>query len=323
MFTAGGINTMVLPKLVDFFRVTYGIRGTFLLYGAFLMNAFPFALALRSPPWLRQRRCPEQNRDLDEPIATVANTSAEFRVEKYEICKAGEANHEPQILATGVACAETSRAIGLSPMPDQSSGARTSKWEIFKINISFYAVKNALSPFMTLTYLVDALSFSVIVNTHPVFIVVSSDLVSDRGIAPSHAVYLLYALSASDTLCRSLSGLAIDSGFLSLESVMIVGFLLQGVAFELLSYFRQLTAMVIISVLMGTTLGSRIGLLTPLLVNDFGMQRLPVMIGAVFFCEGATALLLPPLIDKKCGHFQSFSFYVFSIFMTSTVQVSS
>ncbi|XP_077535332.1 monocarboxylate transporter 12-B-like isoform X2 [Haemaphysalis longicornis] len=298
MFTAGGINTMVLPKLVDFFRVTYGIRGTFLLYGAFLMNAFPFALALRSPPWLCQRRCPEQKTDLDKtkPIATVANTSAELRAEKHGSRTAGETNSEPQIVATGVVCVEILRTIGISPMPDRESEDRAAKSERSKINTVICAIKGTLRPFLTLTFLVDALSFSVVVNALSVFIVVSTDLVSDRGIAPSQAVYLLYGLSASDTLFRPLAGLVIDSGSLSLESVMIIGFLLQCVAFELLSYFRQLTAMVIVSVLMGTTLGSRIGLQTPALVNDFGMQRLPAMIGAVFFCEGATALLLPPLI---------------------------
>ncbi|KAL1475168.1 hypothetical protein MTO96_020142 [Rhipicephalus appendiculatus] len=52
MFTAGGLNTVVFPPLIELFYSRYGIHAAFLLYGAIMMNAFPCCIALRSPPWL-------------------------------------------------------------------------------------------------------------------------------------------------------------------------------------------------------------------------------------------------------------------------------
>uniref|UniRef100_A0A1E1XT48 Putative monocarboxylate transporter n=1 Tax=Amblyomma sculptum TaxID=1581419 RepID=A0A1E1XT48_AMBSC len=128
------------------------------------------------------------------------------------------------------------------------------------------------------------------------FVLLSTDFANDRGIAPSEAVFLLHALSASDIGLRPLSGFIIDSKILSLESVMLLGFLIQGVAFELLAWFGSFPMMLICSALVGTTCGSRTGLMTPALVKDFGMAKLPDMLGAMLFGMGVVLLLRPPIV---------------------------
>ncbi|KAH7949156.1 hypothetical protein HPB49_005663 [Dermacentor silvarum] len=50
IFTAGGFNTVVFPPLIEVLYSRYGIHEEFSLYGAILMNAFPFYIALRDPP---------------------------------------------------------------------------------------------------------------------------------------------------------------------------------------------------------------------------------------------------------------------------------
>ncbi|XP_077533060.1 monocarboxylate transporter 4-like isoform X2 [Haemaphysalis longicornis] len=63
LFTASGLNTAALSPLVEYFRTTYGIRGAFLLYGAVLLNAFPAAIPLRSPEWLKKAAKPSQKKE--------------------------------------------------------------------------------------------------------------------------------------------------------------------------------------------------------------------------------------------------------------------
>ncbi|KAL3194049.1 hypothetical protein MRX96_001956 [Rhipicephalus microplus] len=56
IYTSLGINSLYLPPLAEFLRVTYGIRGTFLLLGGLILHSLPPVLAVRSPEWAKPRR---------------------------------------------------------------------------------------------------------------------------------------------------------------------------------------------------------------------------------------------------------------------------
>ncbi|KAL1484143.1 hypothetical protein MTO96_011714 [Rhipicephalus appendiculatus] len=59
IYTFIGINSLYLPPLAEFLRVTYGIRGTFLMLGGLILHSLPPVLAVRSPAWAKPRRqCP-------------------------------------------------------------------------------------------------------------------------------------------------------------------------------------------------------------------------------------------------------------------------
>ncbi|KAH7949150.1 hypothetical protein HPB49_005657 [Dermacentor silvarum] len=126
------------------------------------------------------------------------------------------------------------------------------------------------------------------------------DLASDRGLNPSNVVYFLQAFSAADIVFRSLVGFAIDSGTLSYEFLMLLGFTLQGLTYEWLVWANTLPQMIAASAFVGATFGSRSCLLAPALVKDFGIGTLPVIMGGVLFCTGVSLLLRPPLI----GHYR-------------------
>ncbi|KAL1443720.1 hypothetical protein MTO96_045865, partial [Rhipicephalus appendiculatus] len=128
------------------------------------------------------------------------------------------------------------------------------------------------------------MSFTVVNFGMALYVLLSTDLASDHGIEPSSAVYLLQAFSISDIAFRALSGIIIDSKILSLESVMLLGYLVQGAAFELLAWFGSFPMMLTASALMGLTCGARIALQAPVIAKDFGLKRMPVVMGAVYFC---------------------------------------
>ncbi|XP_037575992.1 monocarboxylate transporter 1 [Dermacentor silvarum] len=56
IYTAMCINSVYLPPLAELFRVTYGVRGTFLLLGGMVLNSFPPVLAVQSPEWTKQKK---------------------------------------------------------------------------------------------------------------------------------------------------------------------------------------------------------------------------------------------------------------------------
>ncbi|KAH7937457.1 hypothetical protein HPB49_012517 [Dermacentor silvarum] len=56
--------------------------------------------------------------------------------------------------------------------------------------------------------------------------------------------------------------------------------------------------MLLASALMGATSGSRIALQAPALVHDFGLENLPILMGAASSCMGVASMLRPPFVGK-------------------------
>ncbi|KAH7949147.1 hypothetical protein HPB49_005654 [Dermacentor silvarum] len=137
---------------------------------------------------------------------------------------------------------------------------------------------------------------SFVLFTAGTYIMITADLASDRGLHPSNAVYFLQALSAADIAFRSVVGIAIDSRTLSLESIMLLGYVVQGLACEWLVWANTSPQMAVASILVGATYGSRTCLQAPALAKDFGIDTLPVVFGGVLFCTGVSLLIRPLLI---------------------------
>lgn len=150
--------------------------------------------------------------------------------------------------------------------------------------------------FWTIEFAVNAISFSAIILGLTTFMLVSVDIATDRGIPPSRAVFLLNAFAASDIVCRPISGMIIDSGFLTLETVMLAGYVLQALAFELFVWSTSFQMMLVSSALIGVSNGSRIFLQAPVLVRDFGIDLLPLTMGGMAFCVGLVGLTRPVLV---------------------------
>lgn len=295
MFTIGGLNNFTVPPLIEWFRTTYGIRGAFLLYGAILLNGIPFSIALRSPMQLRASTNPvsEKRKSFDRDTDSKKFASLMSGAEGDGSCEDEGTKNEQLFSASGGL--ENGAATDCNVHSDTCVHTRHPMKSCFKAN-HLMKLKDTVKPFMTLAFCVSAVSFSVVNFGMALFTLLSTDLAADRGIQPSDSVFLLQAFSVGDIIFRPLAGVAINSNILTLELVMLLGFIVQGAAFELLACFRPLYAMLAASALIGTTCGSRIAIQTPVLVKDFGVERLPVMIGGLLFCVGVALLLRPPFL---------------------------
>lgn len=132
--------------------------------------------------------------------------------------------------------------------------------------------------------------------TTGMFSLIPADLAGDRGLNPSHSVYFLQAFAGADVAFRAAVGFAIDSSVLSVESAMLLGYVLQGLAYEWLAWASTLPPMIVAAAMLGLTSGSRLSLQAPTLVQEFGIGALPTMMGGVSFIAGASLLLRPLLI---------------------------
>ncbi|KAH7938475.1 hypothetical protein HPB49_024067 [Dermacentor silvarum] len=289
--TICGFYSVVFPSLAELFRSTYGTHGAFLLHGAILMNAIPLAITVRSPPKPiltgDDRHESLYAKDCGASFCALREHTAEARNIESSLNPAEHIGGESSAEDDGVVCAtrvSTARVEALSP-----SG------RMIRVSES---VRHALKPFLTCTFWIDSLSFSVVSVAMTLFVMISTDYATDKGISTVDAVHLLHAFSLTDIAFRPLAGLSIDFKFLSFESVMLLGFVVQSAAFELLAWYGTFQLMLLASALMGATSGSRIALQAPALVHDFGLENLPILMGAASSCMGVASMLRPPFVGK-------------------------
>ncbi|XP_064459361.1 uncharacterized protein LOC135369772 [Ornithodoros turicata] len=292
VFTACGLNTLFIPRLAEFFRSHYGVRGTFLLLGALIANTFPAAIAIRSPPWA----LPKKSTPNSVQKARGKGPALKSHAQTKKIADEPDATHLLN-LPNGA----TGNSIHRQIPPAVNW---TGSMESFSIPLPDNrettpdppSLQETLRNFTKMPFFVDAFSFAILIFALTTFILLSVDLAKDRGIAPSEAVYLLYTFCAGDIIFRGVSGYVIDSGLLSLEAVMCFGYLLQAAVYEALVWCGSLPTLLLCSVFLGVSNGCRIGLQAPTLVNDFGVEVLPIMMGGMTFVIGVVSLIRPRLI---------------------------
>lgn len=299
MFTVCGLNMFFAAPLVDLFRVTYGIRGAFLLLGGLILNACPAAIVVRNPTWMQVKDTPSTSQK-DDTFSSNNKMSVEAPLLTLYSEKQERDSEETK------AVLESKTEVPVPKVPVGPNYARNLR-NFCSILRSTTAVKEAdegifqdltanARRFATPRFALDALSFSIIIFGLTTFFLLYVDIATDRGVIPSRAAFLVYAFAAGDLVCRALSGVIIDSGLLTLDSVMLFGYVLQAAGFELFVWLRTFPTMLVCSALIGVSNGLRHSLQAPLLVRDFGIEHLPVMMGGLSFCNGVVLLTRPMLV---------------------------
>ncbi|KAH8037552.1 hypothetical protein HPB51_013342 [Rhipicephalus microplus] len=304
VYAASGLSNFVLPPLVEFFRTTYGIRAAFLLYGAIFLNALPPAIVLRSPPWLTN------SKTVLEKVVPKADVKKNGTCTCSVVCRENMTlSNTPQnppfytqrqplgneAVNPSSGVKENSSCAHLCPEKASQKVPEATKF------LSRLKLGHTAKQFVTCSFIVYALSFASITFTTGAFVLISADLAVDRGVSPSNSVYFLQAFAVADVAFRAAAGFAIDSSMLSVESTMLLGYVLQGLAYEWLAWASTLPPMIAAAAVLGVTSGSRLSLQAPALVHDFGIGNLPTMMGAVSFCAGASLLMRPLLIAVSGG----------------------
>nr|XP_054928361.1 monocarboxylate transporter 3-like [Dermacentor andersoni]XP_054928362.1 monocarboxylate transporter 3-like [Dermacentor andersoni]XP_054928363.1 monocarboxylate transporter 3-like [Dermacentor andersoni] len=307
IYTAMCINSAYLPPLTELLRVNYGVRGTFLLIGGMVLNGFPPVLAVQSPEWTKPKQ-----RSLSETVHSPVKDNE--KIPNNHLLPAGDTRNGcvpgdaeiPNGTAHQTMFAEVSLRqnddSGLKTVPLLSSDEKS----VDKDNAAKSSFSLIVRQFASVPFAVSAISFAVIALGMSTFMLLSVDIAVDRGIPSSSGVFLLNAFAVTDIVARPLSGLIIDSGFLSLESVMLIGFILQFLALELFVWLEHFPLMLASSALFGVSNGLRITLLAPFIVKEFGMDQMAHLFGGVSFCSGLVLLTRPFLVGYWRDHLGSY-----------------
>lgn len=303
IFTICGLGILFVPPLAEYFRETYGVRGTFLLLGGLILNAFPAVIIIKSPVWMQLPPTSSDKKDLEAPIRTNAIlTKPALPINGIENDIIAEETEpvlrNPCKPGTGTAYLFKFSPHHMLPLWMRSSPSKQANERV----TSQLNTTSVARQFWTIEFAVNAISFSVVILGLTTFLLVSVDIATDRGVTPSRAVFLLNAFAASDIVLRPVSGIIIDAGILTLETVMLAGYFLQALALELFVWSTSFPMMLVSSALIGVSNGSRIFLQAPVLVRDFGIESLPLTMGGMAFCIGLVGLTRPILVGYYRDH---------------------
>ncbi|XP_050036946.1 monocarboxylate transporter 12-like [Dermacentor andersoni] len=320
IFFFAGLNMLFVPTLAEFFRVTYGIRGTFLLFAGITLNACPAVIVTRSPEWM--------TRELSSSTVLRVGALEKSAVTAEERLLPSLESRTQSTIETDESSTPNVKYLGGNQIPVSFKNSIVTKAVRLITPCRKPAGLNQerrqglateFGQFWTLAFAVNALSFAVIMFGVASFLLLSVDIATDKGVAPYQAVFLLNAFAVGDIVLRPLSGLVIDSGLLSLEGVMLLGFFLQCISYELLVWLRTFVSLLVCSVLAGVSNGLRASLQAPCLVNDFGVDSLPLLMGGVIFCNGVILLTRPFLVGYCRDHHGSYDMLLHMIAGASIV----
>ncbi|XP_075744819.1 uncharacterized protein LOC119184582 isoform X2 [Rhipicephalus microplus] len=129
-----------------------------------------------------------------------------------------------------------------------------------------------------------------------VFLLTIIDFSNDCGIGAKDSVFFMTSFCIGDMLSRVLTGLIADRGSVYLEFVVALAYVLQGVCYEFMCYIKSYLYLLLLTLGIGISHGSRIFLLPIFLTRSFGLRGLSVNLSVATCICGLLALLRPLLI---------------------------
>lgn len=157
--------------------------------------------------------------------------------------------------------------------------------------------KNAKT-FLTISFWHLTLSQFLVQFGLGVFLLTIIDFANDCGIGAKDSVFFMTSFCIGDMLSRVLTGLIADRGSVHLEFLVALAYVLQGVCYEFMCYIKSYLYLLLLTLGIGISHGSRIFLLPIFLTRSFGLGGLSVNLSVATCICGVLALLRPFLIGK-------------------------
>lgn len=300
--TASGISyagptlaSIVYPPLVQVLFEQYGLRGSLLLFGGIMLHGVAGAFLQMEP----------------NPRKTVApSSSSSYRVvprhpspeatecSKVQLGSADVPKDEEPLAANPHECgADVQRTV-------QAQHGTSDPTVRLETGLRCFAAipnvqRNASVLLEPMFYLICA-SFAAVLFTMTTYLTVVVDFATDSGVSRINAVLLISAYSVADLVARLGSGWISDRGFVSRGNMMALNFLVGGLSLFAMPVFTTYAGQVTMAVVYGWATGCTMILVSVLLTEHIGLDRLPVSFGVTSFVAGALCLSRPPLI----GHYR-------------------
>ncbi|XP_075533758.1 monocarboxylate transporter 12-like isoform X1 [Dermacentor variabilis] len=331
-FTVGGL---VFPPVMKSLEEKYGIRGTFLILGATMLNSVAGALLQRTPPPASLQR--EKN-----------GASAHGSDRRYVILRSGDEFKRPLRCSDYPHPLDDAGFCGCNRTPDQyclevhrleiegqdvdcdePKGERTVRdgavsvgFNHAKKDVRFPLEKGAvpqlvgededqtqsngehtgakrerfLSFLLSPEFYLIAFSFSAMHFNMSTYTTIVVDFGVDRGIPAWNVVYLVSIYALTDLLARLGSGWITDRKYLRKSTVMASHLALWGASLCLMPLCSSYPSQVVLSVLSGWCNGSTIILIVVLFIELVDTEKVGVCFGIANAAAGLVGLSRPLLI---------------------------
>ncbi|CAN7998552.1 unnamed protein product [Ixodes hexagonus] len=294
--TASGISyagptlaSLVYPPVIQVLFDEFGLRGSLLLFGGIMLNAVAGAFLQRPPPSEAVKKSsykvvPEESTkgDAESTVPLARGVWAEYKKEtqlddqmKSPLGLPG--CEDPTVPTKDLAEDEDVRFHGL----DAEECSRLRR------NLSVFLVP--------MFYLICA-SFALILFNLTTYLTVIVDFAVGHGVSRISAVLLISVYSVADLAARLGSGWISDRGFVSRGNMMAVHFLMGGLVLFAIPVFTTYVGQAVMAVVSGWANGCTMILVSVLLTEHTGLDRLPVSFGVTSLIAGALCLTRPPLI---------------------------
>uniref|UniRef100_A0A023G205 Putative monocarboxylate transporter ixodes scapularis monocarboxylate transporter n=1 Tax=Amblyomma parvum TaxID=251391 RepID=A0A023G205_AMBPA len=135
-----------------------------------------------------------------------------------------------------------------------------------------------------------------------VFLLTIIDFANDCGIGAKDSVFFMTSFCIGDMLSRVLTGLIADRGSVHLEFLVALAYVLQGVCYEFMCYIKTYLYLLLLTLGIGISHGSRIFMLPIFLTRSFGLGGLSVNLSVATCICGVLALIRPFLIGYFRDH---------------------
>lgn len=297
--TASGISyagptlaSLVYPPLIQILFDEYGLRGSLLLFGGIMFHAVAGAFLQMEPNPRKTRSSykalPSDPSSGDTQYSKVYFDSAEKT--KDEDLRLPDHAADSEHSSAGYNADGSDAPVGL---PAVSVRPTTSAADVSRIHRSLSVFR------VPMFYLISA-SFAAVLFTMTTYLTVVVDFAVDNGVSRIKAVLLISVYSLADLVARLGSGWISDRGFVSRGNMMALHFLIGGLALFAMPVFVAYGGQVAMAVVSGWATGCTMILVSVLLTEHIGLERLPVSFGVTSFFAGALCLARPPLI----GHYR-------------------
>ncbi|XP_037567965.2 monocarboxylate transporter 5-like [Dermacentor silvarum] len=330
-FTVGGL---VFPPVMKALEEKYGIHGTFLIFGATMLNSVAGALLQRTPPVAQPERditgasthgsdgsdvlkngdefgeplrCYDYPHQLDDADLCGCNGTPDkccqklhlLTIEGYDVDDDQPKREEAKLGSTVSTDFNHSKGHVYFPAEEDAVPELVANNGIQKpLNGGPKSAKrdHFLSFLLLPEYYLIAFSFSIMSFNTMTYYTVVVDFGVDRGIPAWNAVYLMSFYSIIDLLARLGSGWITDRKYLRKSTMMGSHLALWGASLCLIPLCSSYLSQVCLSVLLGWCNGSTVILTVVLFMELVGIEKIGVCFGSANALAGLVELTKPLLI---------------------------
>ncbi|EEC14964.1 uncharacterized protein LOC8037254 [Ixodes scapularis] len=160
----------------------------------------------------------------------------------------------------------------------------------------------AMKTFLTISFWHLTLSQFMVQFGLGVFLITIVDFANDCGIGAHDAVYFMTSFCVGDMLSRVITGLIADRGSIHLEFLVALAYVVQGISYECMCYMKSYFNLLILTLGIGVSHGTRIFLLPIFLTRSFGLRGLSVNLSVSTCICGVLTLIRPFVIGYFRDH---------------------